>query len=64
MEKFLTSQQTAEMLNISEATLRNWRCTQRNDIPYIKIGSLVRYRLNDIEDFINSHRHNGQLLLH
>jgi len=50
----LTAQQTAELLGVNAGTLAVWRCTRRYDLPYVKCGRSVRYRLADIEAFIES----------
>lgn len=43
---------TAAALGVSRQTLANWRSTKRHPLPYVKIGSLVRYRRHDVEQFI------------
>lgn len=54
MDKLLTPIQVANLLGVDIETLNVWRCTKRYDIPYIKVGSLVRYRSVDIESFIEA----------
>ena len=39
----------AEELHVSEGTLAVWRSTGRYDIPYVKVGSRVRYPRSGIE---------------
>jgi predicted DNA-binding transcriptional regulator AlpA len=51
-EKFLSERELAQLLNIKSETLRNWRWDGKGPI-YIKIGTNVRYRMSDINDFIN-----------
>lgn len=53
-EKLLTEDQTAEMLAIQSQTLSVWRTTKRYDLPYVKVGRSVRYRLSDVMAFIES----------
>ena len=51
----LTTQQAAEYLGISPATLHTWRCTKRNILPYVKMGGKhVRYRQADLEAYIKA----------
>jgi hypothetical protein len=50
----LTSREAADMLRISPATLAIWRCRDRYQLPYIKVGSHVVYRRGDIENFLKS----------
>ena len=42
----------AELLGITPGTLSVWRCTRRYKLPYVKIGHAVRYRPEDLADFI------------
>jgi hypothetical protein len=55
-QPLLTTQETAKMLSTTAGTLNVWRCTKRYSLPYIKIGSSVRYRRQDVVDFINARR--------
>lgn len=34
----------AHALGVSTQTLANWRCTKRTVLPYVKLGTMVRYR--------------------
>ena len=52
----LTTQETAKVLGTTAGTLNVWRCTKRYALAYVKIGSRVRYRRQDIVDFINARR--------
>lgn len=51
----LTPQQAAEFLGVTIGTLAVWRCTKRYPLPFVKIGRRVKYRLNDLNDFIYVH---------
>ena len=50
----LTSEQAAEILGTTPGNLSVWRCTRKVQIPFVKIGKSVRYRLADLEKFIES----------
>ena len=50
----LNAKQVSEMLGIQEQTLAHWRMTGRYDLPYIKVGRSVRYKLSDVEKFLLS----------
>jgi excisionase family DNA binding protein len=52
--KLLNTTQAAEYLGTTTGTLEVWRSAKRYNIPYIKVGRLVRYRLSDLDDFIRS----------
>ena len=49
----MTPEQTAAYLNISERQLQLDRTTKRN-IPFVKIGRLVRYRKADLDAYISA----------
>jgi|JI8StandDraft_1071087.scaffolds.fasta_scaffold00432_39 excisionase family DNA binding protein len=51
--KFLTSNEAAEYLGLKPSTLHVWRCTKRFNLPYIKVGRLVKYKISDLDDFIS-----------
>ena len=44
------AKKAAELLNVSVGTLAVWRCTGRVNLPYIKIGRSVKYRVGDNEE--------------
>lgn len=48
----LTERQAAEVLSVAPQTLAVWRCAHRHDLPYVKVGSAVRYRLADLEKWL------------
>ena len=48
--------ETARYLHISTSTIYRW--VHQKKIKYVKIGSRVRFRQIDIEEFINSNRIN------
>jgi hypothetical protein len=45
----------AHVLGLAVQTLRNWR-HQKKGPPYLKISRSVRYRLDDLENFMDSKR--------
>jgi excisionase family DNA binding protein len=50
----LTNKQAAEYLGITAGTLHVWRCERRYPIPFLRIGSKIRYRLEDLDAFLLS----------
>jgi predicted site-specific integrase-resolvase len=52
--RLLNTEQVAEILGVEPATLGYWRCTGRYRLPYVKVGRLVMYRPEDINEFIES----------
>ncbi len=53
----LTERAAAEHLGLSVRTLQKRRF-ERQDPPYLKIGRSVRYRLDDLNAFLEAHRIN------
>ena len=53
--RYLGKKAVSGITNIPVQTLRNFRC-QGKGIPYSKFGRSVRYRLQDVLEFMESHR--------
>lgn len=53
MDQLLSPRQTAELLGVSAATLANWRYSKLRDLPYVKVGRQVKYRMCDIEAWLD-----------
>ena len=51
--RFLTTERAAQVLEVSVRTLEGWRVRGYGP-KYRKIGRLVRYTYEDIEEFIDS----------
>jgi predicted DNA-binding transcriptional regulator AlpA len=51
-ERLLSTEETAQFLGTTPGTLSCWRCTRKYDLPFIKIGTLVRYRMSDLRDWV------------
>ncbi|TYP66380.1 helix-turn-helix domain-containing protein [Stutzerimonas stutzeri] len=54
--------QAATALGIKASTLSVWRSTGRYNLPYMKVGRLVRYRLSDLAEFLarRTSEHTGE----
>ncbi len=48
----LSRREAAAYLGITERTLAVWACVKRYNLPYVKIGRLVKYRRCDLDSFI------------
>ena len=57
--ELLNDEQAAAVLNIKPNTLAVWRSTKRYPLPFVKIGACVRYRLTDLEAFIEANLAGG-----
>lgn len=53
-EALLSAEQAAIYLGVKPATLAIWRSSGRYDLPYLKIGRLIRYRLGDLQRWVES----------
>jgi excisionase family DNA binding protein len=47
-----TTEEAAELIKIKASTLRKWRSTGENNIPFIKIGRSCRYRVTDLKEYV------------
>jgi excisionase family DNA binding protein len=50
----LDTTQAAAYLEVSPKTLEVWRCNKRYGIRFLKIGNKVRYRLADLDAWLES----------
>jgi len=53
-DPLLTTQETAELLDVSPQTLEIWRFHKRYPLAYVKIGRNVRYPRSAVLAFIAS----------
>jgi len=51
--RLLTAEQVADILGVTPPTLANWRC-RRHGPAYVRVGRLARYRVDDVEAYIQS----------
>lgn len=51
IEPLMTAAELAAYLNIAEKTIRNR--VSRSEIPYVKVGSALRFRRADIDAWIS-----------
>jgi hypothetical protein len=43
--ELFTRREAAAYLGVCEQTLAVWKCTRRYELPFVKIGRLVKYKL-------------------
>ena len=48
----LGTKDAAQFLGLKEQTLAIWRSAKRYDLPYIRVGRSIRYRISDLERFL------------
>lgn len=51
-DRLLSRKDAAKVLGVTEGTLAVWACTKRYNLPMVKIGRLVKYRYQDLLNFI------------
>ena len=52
--ELLDEKQAAELLTVSPGTLSVWRSTGRYNLPFVKVGRMVRYRLSDLDAWLDA----------
>lgn len=52
-EARLDSSQAAKVLNVTPGTLQIWRSTGRHNLPYVKVGGRVNYRVSDLRAWLD-----------
>jgi len=50
--KLLTRREAAEILGVQAQTLAAWAMTQKYNLPLIRVGRSVRYRMSDLETWL------------
>jgi excisionase family DNA binding protein len=53
MDTLFTEEEVAKQLHVSLASIRRWRLERRGP-KFVKVGSLVRYRPEDLETWLAS----------
>jgi excisionase family DNA binding protein len=56
----LTREQAAKYLGVSVSALAAWACNKRYNLPMVRVGRLVKYRIQDLDDFINRNTIGGE----
>lgn len=54
--KLISLNEAAEMLGLTPKTLRNWKLDNELPFPYYKIGGRVKFKLSEIEEYIEANR--------
>lgn len=54
MQVLLDERKAAEVLGLSPGTLSVWRSTGRYQVPFVKVGHLVRYRVADLDAWLET----------
>lgn len=54
----LTQEEAAKYLGTTVGTLNAWRFYGKQKIPFIKWGNRIRYRIEDLDKWIEGHLEN------
>jgi excisionase family DNA binding protein len=54
MEIYFNTKELGEYLHIPEQTIRRW--VLKNEIPYHRIHNVIRYRISEIEKWVDEHK--------
>lgn len=60
-DQLLTPPEAAAYIGVTENTLSVWRCVGRYNIPFIKVGRLVKYRKSALDTFLDMRTHGGEV---
>ena len=52
--KYISPKEAAEYLGVAVKTLEQWRMRRKN-LPFVKLGSRVLYRIADLDKYIEAH---------
>lgn len=50
-QEWLTEKQACELLDVSKSTIQGYRL--RGQLPYSQIGNKIKYKMEDIQYFLN-----------
>ncbi|NVM36314.1 MAG: helix-turn-helix domain-containing protein [Candidatus Lokiarchaeota archaeon] len=56
MSEYLNSKEAAQILGVVENTLKTWRYKKTHNIPYYKIANRVKYKKDDLIEFMEKNR--------
>jgi len=57
--EYITQEDIMKMFKVSRPTVWRWAQLKQNKIPNIKINSTIRYNKQDVLDWFESHKTNG-----
>ncbi len=58
MQKLLTVEEIADYLRVKPSTIYQW--THQRFIPHVKLGNRVRFRLSQVDRWIEKRENNGR----
>jgi len=61
--EMMTDPEVTALIRVAPGTLANWRSTKAQQIPFVRIGSHIRYRRTDVDRWIEQRVERGSLAL-
>ena len=58
-EKLVSEILASDFLGCKPNTLAVWRTNKRYNLPFYKVGRLVKYKISDLEKFVSENRKGG-----
>lgn len=55
----LSRKEASKFLGLQENTLAVWAANKRYNLPFYKVGSLVKYKISDLEKFVANNQKGG-----
>jgi len=52
--RLLNTLEASQYLGVTRDTLAVWRTTRRYELPYIKVGRLVKYKQSDLDKWLEN----------
>ena len=59
-DPLFTPPEAAAYIGVTENTLSVWRCVGRYNIPFVKVGRLVKYRKSALDAFLDRRTIGGE----
>lgn len=53
-DRLVSNAEAAGILGVTPGTLDVWRCTGRVPLAYVKVGRSVKYRLSELQRFVEA----------
>lgn len=58
-DKLINRKEASKFLGVQENTLAVWATNKRYKLPFYKVGRLVKYKISDLEKFIQENQKGG-----
>jgi hypothetical protein len=62
LSNLLSRSDAAKYLGVTASALAAWACNKRYHLPFVKVGLLAKYRMEDLDAFITRNTVGGEIL--